>query len=147
MVNKKVRNAATHVYDGITFRSMLEQRIYQVLKEEGFEPEYEVEKITLLESFKPKQVWYIDGKKQVMKSGKESLTVREKTYTPDFRFTLAGGTTVYLEAKGHPNDAYPVTRKMFLWWIDQQLKPILFVEIHSVKGLRDFINVLREEIM
>ena len=41
--NVKVKNATRVEYDGIKFRSKLEAKTYQRLKEEGFNFEYEVE--------------------------------------------------------------------------------------------------------
>lgn len=143
MLNKKVRNATIVERDGIKFRSTLEVKVYLALKDAGFELQYEPDKITLLESFRPKRVWYIDGEPQVTKTGKKlGKTIAGKTYTPDFKLTV-NGTTVYIEVKGHPNDVYPITRKLFLRWIDEQEGEIMFSEIHSLRGLNRFIDKLK----
>lgn len=144
MINKKVRNATVIECDGITFRSILEQKTYIELRDAGYAPQYEVEKIGLLDSFRPKTTWYVDGEPQVTKGKKQqNTTVLGKSYTPDFKVTL-GDTVVYVEVKGHPNDVYPVTRKMFLKWIDEQDNDIIFSEIHSIKGLKKFMEVLKQ---
>lgn len=141
MVNRKIKNATVVQYDGITFRSKLEVKVYMALKDAGYEPEYEVEKITLLPSFRPTVRWYIDGEAQATKKGLNK-TVIAKTYTPDFRLRL-DGVTVYIEAKGKPNDAYPVTRKLFLSWLTRQKENIIFAEIHSLRGLHEFLTQLK----
>lgn len=141
-MNRKILHATETVYDGIKFRSQLEKRVYIILKEEGYTPEYENDTIMLMESFRPNQTWYIDGNAQITKKGK-NIIVPKKSYTPDFKLSL-GSLTVYIEAKGHPNDIYPTTRKMFLKWIDEQEREIIFSEIHSIKGLRKFIEVLKQ---
>lgn len=143
MINRKVKNATEITYDGIKFRSLLELKVYKALEDAGYKPQYEVEKISLLESFRPKRVWYLDGEPQTMKSGsKKSRIVKGKTYTPDFKM-IVNGITVYIEAKGHPNDEYPTTRKMFLKWIEEQEGEIIFSEVHSLRGLNKFIDKLK----
>ena len=142
MYNKKVRNATVIECDGIRFRSILEHKVYVELRDAGYEPEYESEKIVLLDTFEPEHTWYLDGEPQVTKKGNNKKIVG-KTYTPDFKLTV-NFTDYYIEVKGHPNDVYTTTRKMFLKWLDSQDNKI-FVEIHSVKGIRQFINVLREK--
>lgn len=142
-MNKKVRNATVVERDGFRFRSTLEARVYLALKDAGFEPQYEPDKITLLESFRPKRVWYVDGEPQITKTGKSlGKTIAGKTYTPDFKL-MVNGTTVYIEVKGHPNDVYPITRKLFLKWIDEQEEEIMFSEIHNLRGLNRFIDKLK----
>ena len=143
MINRKVKNATAITYDGITFRSLLELKVYKALEDAGYKPQYEQDKIQLLKSFRPKRVWYLDGEPQTTKTGaKKEKTVIGKTYTPDFKL-MVNDTTVYIEVKGHPNDVYPITRKMFLKWIDEQDEEIVFSEIHSLRGLNKFINKLK----
>ena len=143
MINRKVKNATAITYDGITFRSHIELKVYKALVDAGYKPQYEPDKIQLLESFRPKRVWYLDGEPQTTKTGaKKGKTVIGKTYTPDFKLVV-NGITVYIEVKGHPNDVYPITRKMFLKWIDEQEEEIIFSEIHTMRGLNKFIDKLK----
>lgn len=140
MVNKKVRNAKTCIYDGIKFRSKLEVDVYKVLVEYGLNPQYEPDKILLLNSLRPRHSWYYNGVLQLTKTGKPK-TIEKKTYTPDFKIVV-GDTTIYIEAKGHPNDAYPVTRKLFLHWLNEHGDNIIFSEVRSVAALHRFIKTL-----
>lgn len=140
MNNKKIKNASVIEYDGITFRSHLEVKVYRALKDAGYTPHYEVEKIPLLDSFRPNRIWYLNGEAQITKKGKSTI-ILGKTYTPDFKLTV-GNTTIYIEVKGHPNDVYPITRKLFLRWIDEQENDIVFAEIHNMRGLNKFIDKL-----
>lgn len=141
MINRKIKNASVIEYDGIKFRSKLEVKVYQALKDAGYAPQYEVDKIPLLESFRPKKAWYLNGEAQVTAKGK-SIIVLGKTYTPDFRMQVRD-MTVYIEVKGHPNDVYPLTRKLFLRWLDEQESEVLFAEIHNLRGLNKFIETLK----
>ena len=141
-INRKVVNATEVEYDGIKFRSKIEGRVYLILKDNGFVPEYETEKIILLPQLRPSHAWYLDGVPQITKKGRINI-VKSKEYTPDFKLQI-GNTTVYLEVKGHPNDVYPVTRKLFLRWIEEQDRSIIFSEVHSIRGLNKFMEVLKQ---
>lgn len=138
--NLKVRNATVNEYDGIRFRSLLERRLYVFMKSVGIDVEYEPESIELIPQFRPRQPWYLDGEPKVTKKGMCNI-VEGKEYTPDFRI-MHNGRTIYIEAKGQPNDVYPVTRKLFLNWIERQDRDIVFAEIHSLKGLKKLLGTV-----
>lgn len=81
MENKKIKNATVTSYNGITFRSKLEARCAQILKENNISFEYEPLKIEYI----PKFEYY--GEKY-----------RAASYTPDF---LVDDKYI-LEIKGFP---------------------------------------------
>ena len=135
-------NSARTTYDDILFRSVLEMKVYKALKDAGYDPEYEPEKIVLMEKFKAEKPWYCEGKKQETVDGK-SLTVRAKTYLPDFKIKI-DDKIIYIEAKGFPNERYPLERKMFLRWAQDQKEEIIFSEIRSIRGLNKFIEELKK---
>lgn len=129
-MNKKVRNANGLVYDGITFRSKFEMSVYKELKKQNIVFNYEPEKITLQNGFKPVSPYYIDSVEHWEK-------VRAITYTPDF-IARIGKYTVYIEAKGWETDRYIVKRKMFLDKIKNS-KYSIFIEVHTIRGLKNSI--------
>ena len=137
--NKKVKNA-TEVEDfGIKFRSKFERDVYKAFLKAGYKPEYEKYTFVLLESFRPKDVWYMDGEPQTIKSGASALQESWK-YTPDFSLQI-GDMSVYIEAKGKPNDVYPYKRKMFLHQL-QKYSNVIFIEVHKLSKMKKIIALL-----
>lgn len=136
--NKKVVNATKITFEGIDFKSKTELRVYQKLYSLGYHPLYEPDTFIIWKgSFRPSKVWYIDGEPQVTKKNK-TLLVGDWHYTPDFKISK-DNKIIYIEVKGKPNDVYPYKRKLFLKYIDS-LPNVYFAEIHSVKGLVDFLS-------
>lgn len=125
--NKKVRNATPNIYDNIKFRSLLETYVYKQLKVNNIKAEYEPNKFVLVPAFT------FCGKK-----------FREITLTPDFI-----GDNFIIEAKGHPNDAFPMKWKMFLYHLlnnEQAKKYInhkLFI-VHNHKEVDESIKRIQE---
>ena len=68
--NRKIKNATPFEFDGITFRSKFECDVYKALKENGFHPLYEAEKVILFNGFRPKRCWYQDGIPIITPKGK-----------------------------------------------------------------------------
>jgi predicted nuclease of restriction endonuclease-like RecB superfamily len=134
LFNRKVKNATSYEYDGIKFRSKMEVAVYRKLKERGIEPEYEKDKIVLIEGFKPLLPWFLDGKTV---KGK----IRDMTYTPDFRFEK-DGMVVYLEVKGFETDRFPLKRKLFLNKLYCEHRNAVFVEIKTINGLIKTLDAL-----
>lgn len=132
--NRKVKNAVAYEEDGIRFRSKMEVAVYRELKERGVEPEYETEKIVLVQGFKPLLPWFLDGKSLKSK-------VRDMTYTPDFKFNY-DDMLVYLEVKGFETDRFPLKRKLFLNKLYLENKNAVFVEVKTLNGLRKTLNEL-----
>lgn len=149
--NKKIINARTVEYNGITFRSDTERRIYIKLLSLGITPEYEVEKFTLVKGFTPTKAWYIDGipqntKKKNKITGKFTIrtdkpkSLEDWDYTPDFRIKK-GDYTFYIEVKGYPNDLWAYKRKLFLKLIEQQPHTYFF-EVKTIKGLLETVKLM-----
>ena len=69
------------------------------------------------------------------------------TYSPDFYLDF-NNCDVYIEAKGNPNDTYPLKKKLFLAHLVREGiatgKKQLFFEPHSKKQLREAIKIIRE---
>lgn len=140
LFNRKIKNATPFNFDGIYFRSKFECDVYKALKENGFHSLYEAEKVILFNGFRPQRCWYQDGIPVESPKSKMPLKITDWVYTPDFTFKI-GDITIYIEAKGFPNDVYSYKRKLFLKYIDD--KKALFFEIKTKKGLTQTIDLLK----
>lgn len=142
-VNKKVRNTRAIVYDNISFKSTLECNCYKKLKAAGFDAVYEKCTYVLLPSSKLKFVKLFTPNK------KKSLSLhgsyRAMTYTPDFEFEYKGVTVLY-DAKGKPNDTYPLKKKLFLHYLESIGKPYIFFEPHNLKQVEESIQIILDEL-
>lgn len=135
-MNRKIRNASKTVVDNITMRSKSEVMMYNLLKENNFNFQYEPLKIILLEGFQPGN--WLKGDK--IHSYKE----RAVTYTPDF--VVYENDCIYLiEVKGFPNDVYPLKRKLLLKWIEEQSLRYFFLEVHDVSDMKKCIKIISDE--
>lgn len=136
--NKKI------TFDGINFKSILEKRTYELLKEAGFNPQYEPQAYVLLEAFR-----LVEKVKLYKPYGREkSLSLSKRgvgpmTYTPDFVFEYRG-YTVFYDTKGKVNDTYPLKLKLFLALQLQISKnSVIFFEPHSLKQVKQSIEILK----
>lgn len=147
MENKKIINATPTTVDGVAFDSKLESSLFKVLVEEGFNPRREPRKFYIWKGFKPTIPFYKrDRKSKTMKLN--NMRLIDITYTPDICFNY-GKHLVFVEVKpeGFTNDVYPYKEKMFRKYMEGNLKdenPI-FVRVGTIKGLKEFINILRTE--
>lgn len=143
--NKKIKNATLSEYDGIALKSLLERLVYKTLVENGIKPEYEKEKIVLIEGFKPTKPFFTRARDRKTKKWKSLWDYKKLisiTYTPDFTFTYKG-IKVYIEAKGFENDVFPVKKKLFRLWLEKQENPVIYAEIFTKKQLLELIDYLK----
>lgn len=117
-----VKNATPNEYDGIRFRSKLETYTYKMLKENHINAEYEKHKYELLPAFT-----YL-GKK-----------VRPMTYLPDFV-----GDTFIIECKGYPNDAFPIKKKLFEYYLVSNNINKQYHIVRNQKEVNELINLLKQ---
>ena len=141
LFNRKIQNATPFDFDGIHFRSKFECDVYKALKKNGFQPLYEAEKVILFNGFRPQRCWYQDGIPMITKKSRVPIKLTDWIYTPDFTLYI-DDYTIYIEAKGFPNDVYTYKRKLFLKHIDD--KKALFFEVKNMKGLNQTINLLKD---
>ncbi len=120
--NKKVKNATKIEIDGIKFRSKLEAYTYKKLKEVKLYAEYESQKFELLPAFT-----FQDTK------------VRAITYTPDFV-----GKDFIIECKGFPNDAYPLKKKLFEYYLVTHNIDYKYYVVHNQKEVDQLIESLKQ---
>lgn len=144
MTNHKVKNATPLEYNNIQFKSRLEVMIYKTLLQEGFNVQYEPTKYIIWEGFKPNVSFYNKDKKtRMLKLDNKRLI--DITYTPDFVFEYKD-TTIVIEAKGFENDTFPIKKKLFRKWLENQNSQgnkYIFFEIFTKKQLMQAIDIIK----
>lgn len=157
MINKKIRNATITEQKGITFKSILEKTIYNLLIKE-FKVQYEPKQHVLWDTFIPITPFYdkeTDKQKYVrdphnstprlltLKKNKSIIGIR---YTPDFYFEY-NGVDIYIEAKGKENDVFYIKKKMFQKYLDDIYlktgKKSIFFEVYSKKQCIQAIDIIK----
>lgn len=157
-MNKKVKNATVNTKDGITFKSLLESRVYSTLLREGFSPLYEPITFTIFPGFKSKVVYYTKETDSQMEKRKKTgdktryrmLSKSEKaikgiTYTPDF-YIRYNNKNIYIETKGLITPTYPLKRKMFLKYLNDNAPDSYFFEVFTLEQLKQVIDIIKNEI-
>lgn len=137
--NRKIKNATPKTVDGIEMKSKAEVMTYETLKAYGFNPKYEEKTFVLEEGFRPTVRFYDLDKTRHLKLNMDK--VRDITYTPDFVF-MCNDIEVIVEVKGFQNDVYPVKKKLFRKHLETLDYPVIYVEIHSKRQLKEFIAEL-----
>lgn len=138
--NKKIRNARESVFNGIHFKSKLEESFYKTLLAAGLEPDYELTKFVLVEGFKPTVPFYNRSKSKVFRM--DMTKVRDITYTPDFTI-LYNDTMFIIEAKGIENDTFPLKKKLFRRFLESMEMPCVYFEVHTKKELLEVIKIIK----
>ncbi|MGN0144147.1 MAG: DUF1064 domain-containing protein [Clostridium sp.] len=140
-MNKKVIGTTKVTIDNINFKSKIESRVYDILKNEGFNPRYEEVKFILWEGFKPTVPFY----------GRNNRLINKKliniTYTPDFTFYYKN-KFIIIEVKGKETDVFPYKFKMFRGILENppyKGNTLLF-EIFTLGQLKECINIIKNEI-
>ena len=119
--NKKIKNATPIEADGIKFRSKLELYTYKKLKEANIVTEYEQHKYELLPAF------VFHGKK-----------IRAMTYLPDFV-----GKDFIIECKGFANDAFPLRKKLFEFWLSVHEPETQYHVVRTQKEVDQLVETLK----
>ena len=119
MENKKIKNAKSHVYDDIEFKSGLELFCYKQLKENNIPFIYQPESLVLIDNFKLDFECYENIGKVVRDENKKIKystkrfdlvpNVRSISYTSDF---ACPNNTWIIETKGFSNDSFPLRWKL-----------------------------------
>lgn len=138
--NKKIKNARESTFNGITFKSKLEESFYKTLMAAGLEPDYELTKFVLVEGFKPTVPFYNRSKSKVFRM--DMTKVRDITYTPDFTI-LYNDTLFIIEAKGIENDTFPLKKKLFRRLLESMEMPCAYFEVHTKKELLEVIKIIK----
>ena len=139
--NKKIKNASPLEYDGISFKSKLEKMAYQTLKENNLPVEYEPQKFIIWEGFKPTVPFYNkDTKTRMLKL--ENKKIINISYTPDFIIHY-NNHLVIMELKGLENDLFPMKKKMFRKWLEENEPKSIYFEIYTKKQLLQAIDIIK----
>lgn len=138
--NKKIKNARESVFNGITFKSKLEESFYKTLKAANLDPNYELMKFILIDGFRPTVPFYNRSKSKVFKL--DMSKVRDITYTPDFTL-LYNDTLFIIEAKGIENDTYPLKKKLFRRLLESMKVPCVYFEVHTKRELLEVIKIIK----
>lgn len=144
--NRKILNATSIVYNNIIFKSKLEKMAYQTLREQGFPVQYEPHKYIIWKGIKPTVPFYSKDKITRMLKP-ENKKIIDISYTPDLEF-IHKGYLIIIEMKGALNDTYPIKKKMFRKWLEENHPKSIYFEIYTKRQLLqaiDIINNLKDE--
>lgn len=140
--NKKVRNATPKEFNGIKFKSILEVMVYKTLLSVGFEPLYEKNKFVIWQGFYPSVPFYDkDATTRMLKLNKKKII--DITYTPDFTFEYKN-RLIIIEVKGFENDVFPVKKKLFRRFLEDNYPDALFFEVYTKKQLLQAIEIIKK---
>jgi len=145
--NKKILNTRRVLYDNIQFRSKLEVTCYKRLVIAGFTPLYEPHRFSLIEKLVLDRVQYFCPykEKKLKKYGPYPRDLMGISYTPDF-YILYKNIHIYFDTKGHPNDVYPLKKKMFLRKLEELAAEsdeyYMFFEPHNIGQIQTSINTI-----
>ncbi len=131
-------------FDGIQFKSILEKKVYEKLKESGFQPKYEAQTFLLFEGFKPTvPFWVYNKKKHCFKNN--SAKLRDWTYTPDFIIEY-NNYKIIIEVKGFENDVFPYKFKLFrkLFEKFEDKERYIILRINSISEVTEFVKHLKQ---
>lgn len=132
-------------YDNIWFDSNLEVSVYKFLRKSGLKPAYNQKTFELFPGFKPTVIFYerCKDRKTHKNVFKPSMAkVQNIKYTPDFIFDYKGWHVI-VEVKGHPNERYPMVRKMFRKLLETTAKPnFVFMQVKTVGDIKQGLNML-----
>lgn len=148
--NKKIKNATACVYDGIKFKSELEVRVYTLLKNAGFKPEYEKKVFHVWRGKKFLTPCYDLHKDRKLKKNVWGINTYKPInikYTPDFTFFITDSSgadrMMVVEAKGYPNDRYAYVKKLFRSLLEKDFPGSAFFEVHNQKQAKAAIEIIK----
>lgn len=140
------------LYNDILFDSKLEVSIYKYLCKKGIVFKYNAKSFELQKAFKPTVPFFIRGTdrkthRNVFKL--DNTKVQNISYTPDFILYLDGGIEIILEAKGKPNERYPIVKKLFRKLLERKKNKdkLYFAEVKSVRETEQLLTIINDEII
>lgn len=139
-VGRKVVNATKTIVDGITFASILESKMYLMLKEAGIPFQYEGKSYQTFDPFELDcEVWERATKRS--KAMSDRRKVSKVSYTPDF---IGINERWFIEVKGRANESFSIRWKLFKKMISNwEVKPLIFKPA-NVADCKQVIDILIE---
>lgn len=147
----KIKGNKKILYNDVMFDSKLELSIYKYLNKKGIVFKYNAKSFELQKGFKPTIPFFIRGtdRKTHRKVFKlDNTKVQNISYTPDFILYLDGGYEVILEAKGFPNERYPMVKKLFRRLLERKKNKdkLYFAEVKTIKEVEQLLTIINNEI-
>lgn len=158
-MNNKIKNTTKIKFEGIEFKSKLEESTYNTLREFGFNPLYEPKTFILWKDYISNTPFYdietkSQWKKRVREGGVKNRLLVKKTskiqgikYTPDFYFRYKN-LDVYIETKGIENDVFYIKKKLFRAYLDKVLEEknqkSIFFEVYTKVQLLQSIEIIQK---
>lgn len=116
---KQVVNSKKIVIDGIQFASLLEGKMYKMLKAAGIKFQYEGKSYVTFEPLVLEtECWERATKRS--KSMIDRRKVSKVSYTPDF---IGENEEWFIEVKGRANESFPIRWKLFKNLVSGWVKP------------------------
>lgn len=135
-----VRSTKTTV-DGVQFASILESRMYTMLKEAGIRNSYEGKTYTVFSGFTYPEECY----EAYLKRNKY-LVLRQNVskidYTPDF---VGENEEFFIEVKGRPNESFPLRWKLFKNLMAKRESPPMIFKPSSIRECEQVVKILKEK--
>jgi len=135
-------------YKSIQFKSKLEANCYKIFLEHGYELQYENYPSELQKAFYPNVNIFLPdkGTRDLIKVSKKILGIN---YKVDFYLPLEVNNRmvhIFIEAKGKPNDVYPIKKKMFIKTLEESSlnsNDVYFFEVHNIKQIHQAIEIIK----
>lgn len=142
-------NKGRIIYDNIEFDSKLEVTIYKHLVKRQIQFKYNAKAFELQKAFKPTIPFFIRMKdrKTHMNVFKLNMSkIQNMSYTPDFILDYKG-YTIILEAKGFPNERYPMVKKLFRKLLERKKNKenLIFAEVKTIKEINKLLEIIDDE--
>ncbi len=139
IVRKKGPVTAKKVsFDGISFASGLEKKMYMALKKAGLKADYEGMTYELFPAFKFDNTSFerqANGKGEFINRGEKK--VQNISYTPDFV-----AYDFIIECKGRANDSFPMRWKMFKKYISENYPDIMLFKPQTEKECQQTVDII-----
>jgi hypothetical protein len=135
---KKRVNSTKVVVDGITFQSILESKMYLLLKGAGIKSSYEGKSYQTFDSLKLKAPSF-ERSTRKSKEMKDKRDVRGVSYTPDF---IGENEEWFIEVKGRPNESFSIRWKLFKAYVTSWRKPPIIFKPQSIKDCEQVVSIL-----
>lgn len=120
---KQVVNSRKTIIDGIKFASLLESKMYKMLRDVGIKFDYEGKSYVTFEPFELEtECWERATKRS--KAMSDRRKVSKVSYTPDF---IGENEEWFIEVKGRANESFPIRWKLFKKLVSSWKKqPLIF---------------------